>query len=159
MSQGNRRILLVDDEPSIVEVLSRSLKKLGPGCEVVTATSGQEALARFQQAPFDLLITDVWMPDMDGIALTRAVRTLDADAAIVWLTAYHLSAAEAEGLGIFRHVRKPVTVDVIRDIARAGLASNPRPLIRPSGKRLILVLDDDDSVRRLFGRALASAGF
>jgi two-component system KDP operon response regulator KdpE len=66
------RILVVDDEPQITRVLRTSLQSNGH--EVTVAQDGVEALAKFMKAEPDLVITDLAMPGMDGIELTRAIR-------------------------------------------------------------------------------------
>ena len=84
----NKRILLVDDEERVLFVLSSSLKKLGDDVEIVTAANGWEAWQMAQRSPFDLLITDLSMPVMDGIELTRAIKALYPQTAVVWITAH-----------------------------------------------------------------------
>lgn len=85
--QRTWRILVVDDEDKVASALQSALTKM-LHCQVVMATSGQEALQLFEQQPFDLLITDYKMPGMDGISLALRVRQLYPQAAIVMITAY-----------------------------------------------------------------------
>ena len=72
MSEKNR-LLLVDDEPRILEGLQRLLRPLRPSWDIATATSGQNALDLFATEPFDLIITDMRMPEMDGASLLAAI--------------------------------------------------------------------------------------
>ncbi len=65
-------ILVVDDHSVIQRVLSAQLRK--GGFEVVTASSGQEALDRLEEMPIDLAITDIAMPEMDGLTLLKHLR-------------------------------------------------------------------------------------
>lgn len=69
-----KRILVVDDERQITRMLRASLQ--GSGYEVLTAANGSEAYARFETDPPDLIITDLAMPEMSGLDLTRAVRRM-----------------------------------------------------------------------------------
>ena len=69
-----KRILVVDDERQITRMLRASLQ--GSGYEVLTAANGSEAYARFETDPPDLIITDLAMPEMSGLDLTRAVRRI-----------------------------------------------------------------------------------
>lgn len=152
-----KRILVVDDEEQVIFVLRNSLKKLGDMYEVVTATNGQEALDKARNAPFDLLITDLKMPGMSGVALTEAIRTIDPDMKVVWVTAYDQWEAEAKRLGVYRYVLKPLDVDEIRRIAREGLEAGPSDHVsRPAPN--VLVMEDNDDLRRLYSRALEKAG-
>src|SRR5436853_7815667 len=66
------RILLVDDEQSIQTLLSYPLRK--DGYDVVQATDGREALARFGESTFDLVVLDVMMPQIDGLEVCRRLR-------------------------------------------------------------------------------------
>ena len=78
-----QRILIVDDEENVALTFQDSLERL-PNCEVAIATNGEQALQLFEQQPFDLLITDYKMPDMDG----GRVRQLYRRTAIIMITAY-----------------------------------------------------------------------
>lgn len=106
------RILIVDDEPFVALSLQEGLEKL-PNCEVVIATSGQEALQYFDQRPFDLMITDYRMPDIDGVTLTARVRQGYPQAATIIITGYgdHLPREQITGVPI---LDKPVKLAEIR---------------------------------------------
>jgi DNA-binding NtrC family response regulator len=75
--------------------------------------------------PFDLVITDLNMPDLDGAELTEAIRQTSPDTAVVWITAYgcHSMSSEATRLGIHRCYDKPLEVDEILQVARDALAN------------------------------------
>jgi signal transduction histidine kinase/CheY-like chemotaxis protein len=68
------RILVVDDHPSTATMLSRAISQLGPDLEVLSATSGAAALDQVRGAAVDLLITDMMMPDMNGLELIEALK-------------------------------------------------------------------------------------
>ena len=78
------RILLVDDEQSIQTLLSYPLRK--DGYEVVQANDGREALARFGESTFDLVVLDVMMPRLDGLEVCRRLRSRSS-VPIIMLTA------------------------------------------------------------------------
>ncbi len=78
------RILLVDDEQSIQTLLSYPLQK--DGYEVVNATDGRQALARFDEGPFDLVVLDVMLPQVDGLEVCRRLRARST-VPIIMLTA------------------------------------------------------------------------
>jgi two-component system response regulator YesN len=120
-----RRILVVDDEDHVLFVLSSALKKLGSDVEIVTARNGTEALKQARQLPFDLLITDLRMPVMNGVQLTEAIRGLSPETAVIWMTAYGscMIQADAERLGVRHCLDKPVTVGQIRELAGQVLDS------------------------------------
>ena len=72
MAERPTRILLVDDEQSILTLLSYPLRQ--DGHEVVRAPSGSEALERFGESEFDLVVLDVMMPQLDGLEVCRRLR-------------------------------------------------------------------------------------
>ena len=113
-----KRVLVVDDEPKILFVVRHALARLGEMCQVKTAANGRQALEMAQDAPFDLVVTDLRMPEMDGLALTEALCDLDHAPAVIWMTAYHCSSQEAdmERLGVCCRLDKPIEIGEIRRI-------------------------------------------
>ena len=84
MPNGSTRILLVDDEHSIQTLLSYPLRK--DGYHVTSATDGREALQRFEEARFDLVILDLMLPKLDGFEVCRQLRSR-SQVPIIMLTA------------------------------------------------------------------------
>jgi DNA-binding NtrC family response regulator len=121
-----RRILAVDDEAMVRFILHDSLQSLGPSYEIVTAENGREALHAFEQEPFDLVITDISMPEMNGVQLTEAIRAMGSDAAVIWITAYgcHNVLSDAVRLGVCTCRDKPLEVKEILRMARQALADD-----------------------------------
>lgn len=119
-----RMILIVDDEEPILFVLHRALVKLEDGVSVDTAVTAEEALEKIKNGPFDLIITDLIMPDMTGVEFTERIRELDDQAVVVWMTAYHCQTFEDEAkrLGIYRCVEKPLEIQPFRDLVREAMA-------------------------------------
>jgi two-component system, OmpR family, alkaline phosphatase synthesis response regulator PhoP len=112
MQNGNpvsARILVVDDEAHIVQVVA--LKFRNAGLEVETASDGDEALALVRRTPFDLVVTDLQMPTMSGIELARAMAADSklASIPVLMLTArgHLLREGEADSANIARVVHKP----------------------------------------------------
>ena len=108
---GKGKILVVDDELSIVEVLRGILRR--QGYRVKTAGSGEEALELLRNEPFDLLISDIRMGALDGLALLDAARREQSHLAVIMMTAYAAveTAVEAMRKGAFDYVCKPFKVD------------------------------------------------
>jgi DNA-binding response OmpR family regulator len=115
------RILVVDDESSVRFLLSEELAQ--HGYEVSTAASGEEALAMLEQATFDLMLLDLKMPGMDGIAVMRAARYLAPQTVVVMLTAHATldSAVEALRYGGHDYLVKPSSPDEILASVQKGL--------------------------------------
>ena len=117
------RILVVDDDPMVLFVFRDTLRDLGDAYEIVTAQSGIKALGEAKEEPFDLVITDLSMPDLSGVELTEAIRRESPDTAVVWITAYgcHRMSSDAARLDIHRCYDKPLEVDEILQVARDAL--------------------------------------
>jgi DNA-binding NtrC family response regulator len=118
-----KRILIVDDDPMVLFVFHDTLKDLGDAYEIVTTQSGLKALNEIKDEPFDLVITDLNMPDLNGIELTESIRKTSPDTALVWITAYgcHSVATDAARLEINCCHDKPLEVDEILKVAREAL--------------------------------------
>ena len=124
MSMKNfKRILVVDDDERVLLVVHDALMRLGCEFEIATARNGREALEKVREAPFDLIITDLRMPDVDGIALTEAIREIDLEVVVIWMTAYgcHAMRDEAARLAVYRCLDKPVEIGEIREAVRQAL--------------------------------------
>ena len=120
---SEHRILVVDDDERVLFVLRRALLALQNGYEIVTAPDGHKALDRAKEIPFDLLITDLKMLGMDGVALTQAIRDLNSSTVVIWITAYgcaHVSD-EATRLSVYEGLEKPLRIDEIRRVVQEAL--------------------------------------
>ncbi len=115
------RLLVVDDEPNIRELLSTSLRFAG--FEVHTAADGQEALKQAEKVRPDLLVLDVMMPDLDGFAVTRRLRERGRDTPVLFLTAKDDLADRVTGLtvGGDDYVTKPFSLEEVVARIRAIL--------------------------------------
>jgi two-component system, OmpR family, response regulator len=115
------RLLVVDDEPSIRELLSASLKFAG--FEVYTAEDGAEALRLAEQHKPDLVVLDVMLPDMDGFSVTRRLRERGREMPVVFLTARDETSDKVQGLtvGGDDYVTKPFSLEEIVARIRAVL--------------------------------------
>ncbi len=104
---GRARILVVDDEESIRELLSKTLALAE--YEVDLAPDGDTAVDRMRAIPYDLLITDLRMPGVDGLTVIREARRLNADIPVIIVTGYstEASAIEAINLGVQGYLTKP----------------------------------------------------
>ena len=83
---GKIRILIVDDEPSMREMLRIVLRR--DGYEVQIATSGREAIEQLRGGSFDLLLSDIKMPDVNGVDVLRAAKEINRDVIAFMMTAY-----------------------------------------------------------------------
>jgi DNA-binding response OmpR family regulator len=120
MAERAPRILLVDDEQSIQTLLSYPLRK--DGYEVVQAADGREALSRFTEAPFDLVVLDVMMPRLDGLEVCRRLRARSS-VPIIMLTAKADEIDKVVGLelGADDYITKPFSLREFRSRVNAAL--------------------------------------
>ena len=102
------KILIIDDEPDMLKLLSMILREKTP-YEISTTNNPLEALELIKNGRFDLVISDLKMPGLDGIEIIEAVKRLDEDTPVVIITAYGTveSASEAMLKGGFDFITKP----------------------------------------------------
>lgn len=114
-------ILVIDDDTasreSIVEVLDRE------GHRVASARSGREGLESIRDTDFDLIVTDLVMPDVDGMAVLAAARAKGEPAEVIILTGYGSveTAVEAMKNGAYQYLNKPINIKELREVARKAL--------------------------------------
>ncbi len=129
------KILVADDELSMRQFLEILLKK--EGHEVFCAADGQEALSRFQAESFDLLISDIKMPKMDGLDLLRKVKEKRPNLAVIMVTAYASpeDAIVAMKAGAYDYLTKPFKLEEIKSVIQNALeqTAGQAPMEAPVG--------------------------
>ncbi len=114
-------LLIVDDEQSYRQLLTLVFE--GDGHNIKTAKNGREAIELLEQEPADIIVSDVKMPDMDGIEMLRAAREFLPDIAVVLMTAFASveTAREAFKLGADDFIQKPFDVEELKVIVKKAL--------------------------------------
>ncbi|AEB08403.1 response regulator [Desulfobacca acetoxidans] len=124
--RGQERILVVDDEPPIADLVQQLLQRLG--YQVTAVTNSQEALKIFQANPdaFDLVITDLTMPHLTGLELSRKILQRRADLPIILCSGYSdiTVAAEMRKIGIKEYLMKPISARTYGETIRRILATS-----------------------------------
>ncbi|MBN2374222.1 response regulator [bacterium] len=117
----NKKILIVDDDPNICEILLDIL--IEEGYQVVTACNGMDALERIRHGSFNLVITDVKMPIMDGMALLREIERSHKDIEVILITSYGNQGQQVEAtlLGAYEYLNKPLNMDQLKEIIARAL--------------------------------------
>ncbi len=118
---GRPRVLVVDDEASIRDLLSKTLALAEYDVDV--APDGRSALERMRLYPYDLLIADLKMPGMDGLTVIREAKRYKADLPVIIITGFstEASAIEAVNLGVAGYLTKPFRVPQVLQAAAKAL--------------------------------------
>jgi len=112
MEKAQKRILVVDDEDSIRRIMVRTL--IAEGYDVTGASSGAEAVAKVENDIFDVLISDVRMPGMDGLETVRAIKARQPEIIAVMasgVSEQEIAQADAIAAGAIAYFTKPYTLD------------------------------------------------
>jgi DNA-binding response OmpR family regulator len=150
VANGSARILLVDDEHSIQTLLSYPLRK--DGYHVTSAHDGSEALQRFDEARFDLVVLDLMLPKLDGVEVCRRLRSV-SQVPIIMLTAKGSEMDKVAGLevGADDYITKPFSMREFRSRVKAALRRS----------RMLGTAPEDEAIERGglridFGRRLVT---
>ena len=141
---AQHRVLVVDDEPNIVDVVSMALRFQGFGVE--TASTGEEALSRVAAFRPHLMVLDVMLPDMEGFDVAQRLGAQRAEVPIIFLTARDATEDKIRGLttGGDDYVTKPFSLEEL--IARVRTVLRRSGAAEPESSRLVfedLEMDDD----------------
>jgi CheY-like chemotaxis protein len=119
------KILVAEDNPAVREFIMRSLASAGYVPSVVA--DGQQALDALAKEKFDVLVTDIVMPNVDGIALALKATRLFPDLRIVMISGYAQERMRAHNLDslVHRIIAKPFSLEEICDAVKAALAGDP----------------------------------
>lgn len=121
MKKNKGKILVVEDEKSMREVLKILLE--GENYEVVTAADGVAGLSFVEKDIFDLVITDMKMPKVDGFEVLKKIKEISPETIVIMITAFGTteSAVEAMKLGAYDYINKPFNIDEIRLIVKKAI--------------------------------------
>lgn len=121
------KILIADDEPIHLKSLAKLIQGIYPGCEILTADNGVEALEIAKMHNLDIVISDIRMPGMDGLQFIEGMGDRVKRTRVIILSAYGYFeyAQKALKLGAFDYILKPVDEDIIREVMDKAIASLP----------------------------------
>jgi two-component system, response regulator, stage 0 sporulation protein F len=117
----NMKILVVDDEEGARELFFTILSD--EGYDITLANNGEEALARFKSDAYDLVVTDIKMPVMDGLQLLQEIRKTGSKTDVIMVTAYGEveSYLKAMSLGAAEYINKPIRIKELKRIVHKVL--------------------------------------
>jgi two-component system response regulator AtoC len=115
------KLLVVDDDPDILEVLAALLKR--EGHEVTSCATGATAIAAGREEKFDIVLADIRLPDLDGLAVLRAFREVSPETAVIVTTAFGTveTAIQAIKTGAYDYIPKPFKLDEVRIVVQRAL--------------------------------------
>lgn len=141
-------ILVVDDEEGIRETLSEILQD--EGCQVITASTGEEALDIFKKELPDLVLLDIWLPGMDGIDTLREIKNIKRDVPVIMISGHGTIeiAVKATKMGAFDFLEKPLSLNRVviaskNALALSSLERENRDLKEDINKRWKLIGESD----------------
>jgi len=146
-------ILVVDDEPGVRSSLSGVLRDEGYSVEAVS--SGEACLERVTRGPVDLIVLDVWLPGMDGLATLARLRERQVDSQVVLISGHGNieSAVRAIKLGAFDFVEKPLSLDktvlVVRNALRQRRLEDENRVLRARVDRTRTMVGESYAMRQL----------
>ncbi|MBN1936828.1 MAG: response regulator [Anaerolineae bacterium] len=151
-----KRILIVDDEKSVAFFTRENLVELGPEYDVHAALSGAEALNKMSSQPFDLVISDFRMPQMNGLELLYRVQRRWPQTRLILMTAYGNEQIKgaAERLRAYRYITKPFRMEVLFDAIQTAFTD---PTFLPSGM-IIFSEETFEAITEQLDRLLAATG-
>ena len=146
-------VLIVEDEIDLLNGLKRMIA-MGIDCDVFTAVHAYEALEIMRCHPIDLVLSDIRMPDMDGLALLSAIREIDPAITVVIMTAFGSieMAVQAIKDGAYDFIRKPLDEKKLLHLLRKGLERNR--LVREN-KRLLEIVHEQAPFQNMIGQSEA----
>ena len=127
-SPAKHRILVVDDEPTVCKSIRQVL--IREECDVETALSGEEAIRKDAERPYDVMIVDLMMPGLSGMDLLRSIKASNPKARIIMVTGYPTmrNTLQAMQLGAMDFLPKPFLPTTLRNlVAKALEAGNDAP--------------------------------
>jgi YesN/AraC family two-component response regulator len=129
-SHNSFSLLIVEDDKAAREVTARMVTGRFPNCTIYTADNGIEGKAFFKQCSPDIVLTDVNMPVMDGVEMILGIRSINADAAFIVLTAYSdkNTLEKFQNIGVRAYLLKPLDFnELFAAIEKCRAAIEPPP--------------------------------
>ncbi|HVN95868.1 MAG TPA: UDP-3-O-acyl-N-acetylglucosamine deacetylase [Syntrophorhabdaceae bacterium] len=147
------KVLIIDDEKDILDTLSSILQD--EGFSVLKAVDGEEGLAFFEREKPDIVLLDVWMPELDGIQVLKKIKEQDKDAIVIVISGHGTisTAVEAVKMGAFDFLEKPLSIDKVLEVVLRGLGTE----YKSKGKTEDFKLKSSKGLRQLKQRTIGKS--
>jgi len=156
MSSDKSTILVVDDEKNILRSLSTALKI--EGYAVLTAQEGEEALRLIEEKPIDLVMLDVWMPEMDGLEALKRIMKIRPDLVVIMMSGQATieAAVKATKLGAYDFIEKPISIEkislTIENTLKFKRLERENLTLRQAVGQKYVMIGESPEMRRLFAQ-------
>jgi len=152
------KVLVVDDEEVIRKGICRVME--GRGYQAESSESGFGAIEKLQKAPFNIVITDLKMPGMDGIEVLKAIKILQPDVPVIIITGYSTvdTAVDAMKNGAFDYIAKPFTPKQIIEMVEKALEQRTvqmqraHPAVGPSLNGFEIFVGESEAMQKVYSR-------
>ncbi len=153
------RVLIVDDEDRIRELLTDTLSALG--YHTFSTKDGKDALSFLKRQNIDLVIADIRMPKLDGISLLKLIKKEKPDLPVLIITGYDFNYAMDKALegGADGFLAKPFRIGKIEELMKNVLGIGAEPLEKTKPPKKVLVAEDDPILRKMFVETLSSLDY
>jgi UDP-3-O-[3-hydroxymyristoyl] N-acetylglucosamine deacetylase len=122
------KVLIIDDEKQILDSLSSILRD--DGFQVFTAKEGKEGLRLFDTVKPEIVLLDVWMPELDGLQVLKMIKEKDNNAIVIVISGHGTisTAVEAVKMGAYDFLEKPLSIDKVLEVISRGLAGEEKKI-------------------------------
>jgi UDP-3-O-[3-hydroxymyristoyl] N-acetylglucosamine deacetylase len=152
------KVLVIDDEKNIRESLGSVLED--EGFTVLTAKDGKEGLEIFQNERPEVVLLDVWMPEMDGLEVLRLIGEQDSKSVVIVISGHGTisTAVEAVKMGAMDFLEKPLSIDKVLEVISRGLAGRVSTKERNEDVRFELMNGPKTRTQRTIGKSVVAYG-
>ncbi len=153
------KVLIVDDEDRIRELLTDTLSALG--YQTFSTRDGKDALSFLKKHKIDLVIADIRMPKLDGISLLKSIKKEKPDLPVLIITGYDFNYAMDKALegGADGFLAKPFRIGKIEESMKNVLGIKSEPLEKTKLPKRVLVVEDDPTLRKMLVETLTSLDY
>jgi UDP-3-O-[3-hydroxymyristoyl] N-acetylglucosamine deacetylase len=152
------KVLIIDDEKSILDSLSSILED--EDFKVFKTADVKDGLAIFDKEKPEVVILDVWMPEMDGLQVLKKIKKKNRDAMVIVISGHGTisTAVEAVKIGAYDFLEKPLSIEKVLEVISRGLAGEPRVVVKPADFKIEVAKGVDINKQKTIGKSIVAYG-
>jgi UDP-3-O-[3-hydroxymyristoyl] N-acetylglucosamine deacetylase len=152
------KVLIIDDEKAILDSLSSILED--EGFQVFKTADVKEGLAVFDREKPEIVILDVWMPEMDGLQVLKRIKKKDRNAMVIVISGHGTisTAVEAVKMGAYDFLEKPLSIDKVLEVISRGLAGETRAVDKAADFKIGVAKGVDIYKQKTIGKSIVTYG-